>query len=64
MKGAETFTILGQGDLDMPALFKALAKNGYSYCMALEYEENPSDPIADIRACLDAAAKAIAMAKV
>jgi inosose dehydratase len=63
VKGAQTFTILGQGDLDMPALFKALAKNGYSYCMALEYEENEADPIADIRACLDAAAKAIATIK-
>jgi sugar phosphate isomerase/epimerase len=63
VKGAKTFTILGQGDLDMPALFKALAKNGYSYCMALEYEENEADPIADIRACLDAAAKSIVTIK-
>ena len=55
--------ILGRGDLDMPGLFKALAKNNYSYCMALEYEENEADPIADIQACLDAAAKAIATLK-
>lgn len=63
VKDGKTFTILGQGDLDMPGLFKALAKNDYSYCMALEYEENEADPIADIRACLDAAAKAIATLK-
>jgi sugar phosphate isomerase/epimerase len=63
VKGAKTFTILGQGDLDMPALFKALAKNGYSYCMALEYEENEANPMDDIRTCLDAAAKAAATLK-
>ncbi len=63
VKGGETFTMLGRGDLDMPALFKALAKNDYSYCMALEYEENEADPIADIRSCLDAASKAIATLK-
>lgn len=63
VKGGKTFTILGQGDLDMPGLFKALAKNGYSYAMALEYEENEADPMADIRACLDAAAKAIGTLK-
>jgi hypothetical protein len=31
--------------------------------MALEYEENEADPIADIRACLDAAAKSIVTIK-
>jgi sugar phosphate isomerase/epimerase len=63
VKGGKTFTVLGQGDLDLPALFKALAKNDYSYCMALEYEENEANPIDDIRACLDAAAKAAATLK-
>lgn len=63
VKDGKTFTVLGQGDLDLPGLFRALAKNGYSYCMALEYEENEADPIADIRTCLDAAAKAAATLK-
>jgi len=60
VKDAKTFTLLGQGDLRLADLLKALAKINYRYCLALEYEENESDPIADIRACLDAAAKAIA----
>jgi inosose dehydratase len=63
VKDAKTFTILGEGDLKLADLFRALAKIDYSYCMALEYEENPSNPIADIRACLDAAAKAAATLK-
>ncbi len=60
VKDAKSFTILGQGDLKLAELLKALAKLNYSYCLALEYEESENDPIADIRACLDAAAKAIA----
>jgi inosose dehydratase len=59
VKDAKTFTVLGKGDLKLAELFKALAKIDYSYGMALEYEENPLDPMAEIRACLDAAAKAI-----
>jgi inosose dehydratase len=59
VKDAKTFTVLGQGDLKLPELFKALAKIDYSYGMALEYEEHPLDPMAEIRACLDAAAKGI-----
>lgn len=60
VKDAKTFTILGQGDLKLAELLKALAGIKYSHCLALEYEENEKDPIADIRACLDAAAKAVA----
>ncbi len=57
VKDAKTFTILGRGDLRLNDLLKALAAIEYSYCLALEYEENEDDPIADIRACLDAVAK-------
>jgi inosose dehydratase len=59
VKDATTFTILGQGDLKMPELFRALASIGYNYAMALEYEEHELDPMADIKLCLEAAAKAI-----
>jgi sugar phosphate isomerase/epimerase len=58
VKDATKFTILGQGDLRTAELLKALAAQKYDYCLALEYEENEADPIADIRACLDAARKA------
>ncbi len=59
VKAGQTFTILGEGDLKLAKLLQALAKIDYSYCVALEYEENESDPIADIAKCL-AAAKAAA----
>jgi inosose dehydratase len=60
VKDAVKFTILGQGDLRTVDFLKALAKNKYSYLLAIEYEENPEDPIADIKACLVEARKAIA----
>ena len=58
VKGGKTFTILGEGDLKLAELLQALAKIDYKYCVALEYEENPTDPIADIAKCLAAAQKA------
>jgi inosose dehydratase len=60
VKDAEKFTILGQGDLRTVDLLKVLAKNRYSYLLAIEYEESPENPIADIKACLAEAGKAIA----
>ncbi len=63
VKNADTFTILGKGDLRTVDLLKALAKNKYSYLVAIEYEENEASPIADIKACLAAASKAISEAR-
>jgi inosose dehydratase len=60
VKDAVKFTILGQGDLRTVEFLKALAKNKYSYLLAIEYEEKPENPIADIKACLAEAGKAIA----
>jgi inosose dehydratase len=60
VKDATTFTVLGQGDLRTVDLLKALAKNKYDYCLAIEYEEKPASPLDDIKACLAEAAKAIA----
>lgn len=54
VKDATQFTVLGKGDLKTADLLTALAKIKYPYCLALEYEENPADPIADLRACLAA----------
>ncbi len=58
VKDAKTFTVLGEGDLKTAELLKALAKRKYAYCLALEYEENPQNPIEEIKACLAAARKA------
>jgi sugar phosphate isomerase/epimerase len=62
VKAAKTFTILGKGDLRTADLLKTLASLGYGYALALEYEENPADPVAEIRECLAATRTAIAAA--
>ena len=58
VKNATEFTVLGKGDLRTADLFKELAKVRYDYCLAIEYEEHPDNPIEDIRECLAAARKA------
>ncbi len=63
VKNADTFTILGQGDLRTVDLLKALARNKYDYCLAIEYEEKPEDPCEDIKACLVEVRKAIVEAR-
>ncbi|WZO99254.1 sugar phosphate isomerase/epimerase [Isosphaeraceae bacterium EP7] len=63
VKDAKTFTILGEGDLKLAEYVQALAKVKYPYCVALEYEENPEHPMADIKACLDNLRKATATIK-
>jgi sugar phosphate isomerase/epimerase len=60
VKNAKVFTVLGEGDLRLADLMKALAQRKYSYLLALEYEENPQSPMEEIRACLAAARKAAA----
>jgi sugar phosphate isomerase/epimerase len=52
--------ILGEGHMDVKAVFKALKKANFPSdgALSLEYEENPKNPIADIEKCLAIAAKA------
>jgi inosose dehydratase len=52
VKDGRTFTILGQGDMDTVGVLKALRAAKFNDVLALEYEENPMDPIADLQACL------------
>ena len=59
VKDATKFTVLGKGDLRTLDFLKKLAANKYAYCLAIEYEENEDDPVADIKACLEEAAKVI-----
>ena len=51
--------ILGKGHLDVEAVFRALKKVEFPAdgCLSLEYEENPKDPLEEIKACLAAAAE-------
>jgi sugar phosphate isomerase/epimerase len=59
VKGTTQFTILGQGDMDLVGVLKALKALNYKQVLALEYEENPQNPIADIQECLAAVRKAV-----
>jgi len=54
--------ILGKGHLDVEGVFRALRKVNFPAdgCLSLEYEENPKDPLADVKECL-AIASAAAM---
>ena len=49
--------VLGEGLLNVTAVFAALKKVGFpaDACLAIEYEEKPSDPVEDIKQCLDVA---------
>jgi sugar phosphate isomerase/epimerase len=63
VKDAKMFTVLGRGDLRTVELLKALVQNHYEYCLAIEYEENPANPLDEIKDCLAEARRAIAEAK-
>jgi inosose dehydratase len=54
--------ILGQGHIDVPAVFAALEQAGFPAdgALSIEYEENPKNPLAEIRACIEAARAALA----
>ncbi|QDT10648.1 sugar phosphate isomerase/epimerase family protein [Stieleria marina] len=56
--------VIGQGFLDLVALFKTLRKVNFPAdgAVSLEYEANPDNPIDDIQQCLTAAEEAIAKA--
>jgi inosose dehydratase len=56
----KVFTILGQGDLDIPGCLKVLKRIDYRNCLSLEYEENPLNPLSDIAASLQAIREAAA----
>jgi len=59
VKGRTQFVILGKGDLDTVGFLKALREAGFKGCLALEYEEKPEDPVADIRECLQVVQQAV-----
>jgi sugar phosphate isomerase/epimerase len=65
MKESTRGVILGQGHLDCAAVFDALiqAKFPADGALSLEYEENPKDPIEDIRQCVATARAAISKVK-
>ncbi|MCC9601313.1 TIM barrel protein [Stieleria sp. JC731] len=61
MKDRTEGVILGKGHLDVEGVFMALKSTGFPTdgAISLEYEENPSDPIDDIRQCVSIAKDAM-----
>jgi len=57
--------ILGKGHMDVPAVMEALAAVHFPAdgALSIEYEENPQNPLDDIRQCAEAARAAIAKVK-
>ncbi|MCY2965219.1 MAG: sugar phosphate isomerase/epimerase [Planctomycetota bacterium] len=60
VKDATQFKIVGEGDLDVLGCLKALRKQNYEHCLALEYEESPKNPVPDLEICLANVRKALA----
>lgn len=58
VKDRTQFPVLGKGDLDVRGTLSALKKAKFRHCLALEYEENPSNPIRDLEECLNAVKEA------
>ncbi len=54
--------ILGKGHINAPAVMEALVAANFPAdgALSIEYEENPQAPLADIKACEQAAREAIA----
>lgn len=61
MKKKTKGVILGKGHLDVEGVFLALKATGFpeNGAISLEYEENPKDPIDDIRQCFAIASAAM-----
>ena len=53
------FQVLGKGMLDTVGVLRALKKLNFQNCLALEYEENPADPMADMAECLRVVREAV-----
>lgn len=62
MKANAKGVVLGKGHLDVEGVFRALKAVGFpeNGALSLEYEENPKDPIAEIRECVSVAKEAMA----
>ena len=56
----KVFTILGEGELNVVGVLRALRDLEYERTLSLEYEENPENPLSDIELSLAAVRKAVA----
>lgn len=54
-----TDVVYGKGDLDVPAVLKALRDVKFKGYISIEYEAHPEDPSPDMKACLDVFKEAV-----
>jgi inosose dehydratase len=54
-----TDVVFGRGSLDVASVLRALREVKFAGYLSIEYEANPNDPSADIRACLDVFREAV-----
>ena len=56
--------ILGRGHIDVPAVMAALVQVGFPAdgALSIEYEENPKNPLDDLRECVRVAREALSLA--
>jgi hypothetical protein len=61
-RSAFVSTHSSKGHIDVPAVFAALEQANFPAdgALSIEYEENPKDPIAEIRECVEVARAAMA----
>jgi sugar phosphate isomerase/epimerase len=57
--GHEMSTVMGKGKLDLAAVLRALKEIRFDECLALEYEQNPDNPMEDLKDCLAAVRRAV-----
>jgi len=46
-------TVVGEGNLDLPAFVKALEADNFDGMAVLEYEADPDDPVPALKACVE-----------
>jgi sugar phosphate isomerase/epimerase len=54
-----TDVVFGRGVLNVPSVLRALREVKFQGYIAIEYEANPNNPTADVRACLDVFREAV-----
>ncbi len=52
VKDATKYMVLGKGDLHAPAVLRELQRQNFNGIMSIEHEENPQDPMADLKVCV------------
>jgi len=58
-KEGKIFTILGEGELNIVGVLRALRNLEYDKNLSLEYEENPENPLSDIEICYQSLRNAV-----